>query len=156
MSAETRPSREHGEPGGNGEKRNGRNVPHLGGEEKERLDDVTERVIGCAIDVHRALGPGLPELAYERALCVELERRGVRFARQVAFPIEYRGQLVGELRLDLLIEDAVVVEVKAVERLDPVHAAQVKSYLRVAGKRLGLLINFNVRVLVSGVRRVAL
>jgi len=125
-------------------------------DEKARLDGITERIIGCAIEVHRTLGPGFPESIYEKALCFELGQRSIRFARQVAMGVEYRGELVGELRLDLLVEDAVVVEVKAVERFDPIHGAQLLSYLKATGRHVGLLINFNVRVLKAGIRRVAL
>ncbi len=125
-------------------------------EERARLDAITERIIGCAIEVHRTLGPGFPESFYEKALCLELGRRSIRFARQVAMCVEYQGELVGELRLDLLVENAVVVEVKAVERFDPIHGAQLSSYLKATGCRVGLLINFNVRVLKAGIRRVAL
>ena len=125
-------------------------------DEKARLDGITERIIGCAIEVHRTLGPGFPESFYEKALCFELGQRCIRFARQVAMGVEYRGERVGELRLDLLVEDAVVVEVKAVERFDPIHGAQLLSYLKATGRHVGLLINFNVRVLKAGIRRVAL
>ena len=119
------------------------------------MDNVTERIIGCAIEVHRTLGPGFPESIYEKALCLELERRGIRFVRQVALAVEYKADLVGELRLDLLVEDAVIVEIKAVERFDPIHGAQLLSYLKATGRRVGLLVNFNVRVLKAGIRRVA-
>jgi GxxExxY protein len=119
-------------------------------------DPLTERIIGCAIEVHRALGPGLLESAYVEALCVELEAAGLRVRRQVSVPLNYKGRCVGEYRVDLLVEDAVVVEVKAVERYDPVHHAQLLTYLRLTGKRVGLLINFNRPVVHDGVRRVVL
>jgi GxxExxY protein len=119
-------------------------------------DPLTERIIGCAIEVHRYLGPGLLESTYEEALCVELAASSLRFTRQTAIPIVYKSQLVGEYRLDLLVEDAVVVEVKSVERFDPIFQAQVLTYLRATGRRKGLLINFNSRLLRDGVKRFVL
>jgi GxxExxY protein len=122
----------------------------------ESLNVLTGRIIGCAIDVHKALGPGLLESAYECAFCVELAHEGLHFQRQVGCPVIYRGRAVGEYRLDLLVENQIVVEVKAVERFAPVYIAQVLTYLRATERRLGLIINFNVPVLRDGVRRVAL
>jgi|SRR5712672_1252288 len=122
-------------------------------QELEKLNLITERTIGCAIEVHRALGPGLLEHTYEEAMCVEMDRRRLRFTRQSMFPVSYKGTLIGEHRIDLIVEDAVVVELKSVERFDPVFMAQVLSYLRCTGLRIGLLINFNGRVLRTGVRR---
>lgn len=119
----------------------------------EERDPVTERIIGCAIEVHRTLGPGLLESAYVEALRVELTEAGLRSARQVPVPLTYKGHYLGEYRLDLLVEDAVVVEVKAVQRFDPVHEAQLLTYLRLTGKRVGLLINFNQRLLREGIKR---
>jgi GxxExxY protein len=118
--------------------------------------EITEKIIGCAIRVHRELGPGLLESVYEAALCVELDEAGLIYQRQAPVPLFYKGHAVGEYRLDLLVADAVIVEVKAVDRLDPVFEAQLLSYLRLTGKRAGLLINFHVPVLKSGVRRVVL
>lgn len=122
----------------------------------EKLDAITERIIGCAVEVHRHLGPGLFEATYEAALCVELGLAGLKFERQVAVPISYKGQAIGDFRLDLLVESQVVVEVKAVERFDPVFEAQVLTYLRATGARVGLLINFNSKLLTQGVRRFVL
>jgi GxxExxY protein len=119
----------------------------------ENHDPLTERILGCAIEVHRILGPGLLESAYVEALGVELGQAGLRFARQVPVPLSYKGHDLGEYRLDLLVEEAVVVEVKAVERFDPVHEAQLLTYLRLTGKRVGLLINFNQRLLREGIKR---
>ncbi len=116
-------------------------------------DPLTERIIGCAIAVHRELGPGLLESNYEAAMAVELEHQGLRCARQVVFPVMYRGQQIGEHRLDLIVEDAVVVELKSVERMDRIFEAQILTYLRISGKRVGLLINFNSRLLKEGVKR---
>ncbi len=117
------------------------------------LNETTEAIIGCAIEVHRQLGPGLLEAAYESALCIELEERGLKYKRQAPFPLIYKGRPLGEYRLDLIVEDLVVVEIKSVERFDPVFEAQVLTYLRVAGKKIGLLINFNSRLLKDGIKR---
>jgi len=122
----------------------------------EQQDKSTERIIGCAIAVHRELGPGLLESIYEAALAIELEDAGIKFCRQVIVPVRYKGRTIGEHRLDLLVDDTVVVEIKSVERHDPVFEAQVLSYLRIAGKHVGLLINFNSKLLKDGVRRFVL
>jgi GxxExxY protein len=119
----------------------------------EEIDKLTEKIIGCAMEVHRQLGPGLLEGTYASALVVELEAAGLRHQRQVAFPVVYKGRNIGEYRIDLLVEDAVVVEIKSVERFDPVFEAQILTYLKVAGKKVGLLINFNSRLLRDGVKR---
>jgi GxxExxY protein len=119
-------------------------------------DPLTERIIGCAIAVHRALGPGLLEAAYEEALCIELEDESLRFSRQVSVPITYRGRLIGEYRPDLVIEETVVVEIKSVERLIGLHQAQLLAYMRILGLPVGLLLNFNGETLRSGVRRLAI
>jgi GxxExxY protein len=119
----------------------------------EDQDPLTERIIGCAIEVHRTLGPGLLESTYSEALAVELDENGLRYQRQVPVPLTYKGRQLGEYRLDLLVEDLVVVEVKAVERFDPVHEAQLLTYLRLSGKRVGLLVNFNRRLLREGIKR---
>jgi GxxExxY protein len=116
-------------------------------------DPITERIIGCALEVHRQLGAGLLESAYEAALCIEFEEQGVRYSRQAPVPILYKGHILGDYRLDLLVEDSVVVEVKSVERLDPIFHAQVPTYMRASGKRVGLLINFNSRLLKDGIKR---
>ncbi len=118
---------------------------------------VATEVVDGAFNVHKALGPGLLERVYETCLVYELENRGLRIARQVALPIVYDGkELDGGLRLDLLIEDRVIVEVKAVESMNPVYKAQLLTYLRLAGKRLGFLINFNVPLIKNGIKRVVL
>lgn len=122
-------------------------------QELENLNTITERIIGCAIEVHRALGPGLLEHTYEEAMCVEMDRRRLRFTRQSMYPVKYKGTHISEHRIDLIVEDAVVVELKSVERFDPVFMAQVLTYLRCTGLRIGLLINFNGRVLRTGVKR---
>ena len=116
--------------------------------------ELTRRVIGAAISVHRALGPGLLESAYEACLARELAIDGIPFARQVPLPLMYRGERVDAgYRLDLLVQDSVVVEVKAVESLQPIHTAQLLTYLRLSRLRVGLLVNFNVERLIDGVVR---
>jgi len=121
------------------------------------LDDkLTQRIIGLAIDVHTALGPGLLESVYEAALCMEFEAAGVQFQRQLILPVVYKTRLIGEYRLDLLVEDSVVVEIKSVERVDAVFYAPLLTYLRITGKRIGLLINFNSPLLKAGIRRLIL
>ncbi|MGH9508529.1 MAG: GxxExxY protein [Terriglobales bacterium] len=122
----------------------------------EERDPLTASIIGCAIEVHRGLGPGLLESTYEAALAVEFELQDLKFLRQVAFPVLYKGKPVGEYRLDFMVENAVVLEIKSVERWDPVFEAQVLTYLRATGKRIGLLINFNSRLLRDGIRRFVL
>jgi GxxExxY protein len=119
-------------------------------------DPLTERIIGCAIEVHRGIGPGLLEATYEEAMCVEFGVAGLKYRRQAAFPIVYKGKVIGEYRLDLLVEDLVIVEIKSVERFDPIFEAQVLTYLRCTGKKVGLLINFNTRLLTQGIKRFAL
>jgi GxxExxY protein len=122
-------------------------------EPPEELDRLAYNVIGAAIEVHRVLGPGHPESAYEKAMCIELELRGIPFSKQVAYDLKFKGRVVGEGRIDLLIASDVIVELKACEALAPIHAAQLLSYLRATGKKLGLLINFNVAILRDGVKR---
>jgi len=122
----------------------------------EQKDSLTEKIIGCAIEVHRVLGPDLLEASYEAALAIEFEAAKLRFQRQLIIPVFYKGQPIGEHRLDFLVEDAVVIELKSVERFDPIFEAQVLTYLRLSGKRRGLLINFNSRLLKDGVKRFVL
>lgn len=125
-----------------------------------KLDEHVERlaydVIGAAIEVHKALGPGLLESVYEKALAVELTERGIPFVQQAPVNVKYKGESVGDGRVDLMVDDTVVVELKAIEELAPIHTAQVLSYLRASGLRLGLIINFNVPMLRDGIKRVIL
>ena len=114
------------------------------------VDAWARAVIGAAIEVHSLLGPGLLEALYEEALCVEMQIRHIPFARQVPVPMMYKGQEIGLGRLDVLVADSLVVELKTVEALGPVHMAQVLSYLRATRHHLGLLINFNVAALKQG------
>ena len=124
-------------------------------QEAERLNRITEDIIGAAIEVHRALGPGLLESAYEACEAFELSERGRKVAQQVHLPLVYKGvQLDCGYRLDLLVDDQVIVEIKAVDAITDVHKAQLLSYLKISGKKVGLLINFNVKVLKSGIFRV--
>ena len=120
------------------------------------LNEITEAIIGAAIEVHRALGPGLLESAYVTCLVYELRERGFKVLQEVPLPLVYKEvKLDCGYRLDLLVNDAVIVEVKSVERLAPVHEAQLLSYLKLADCKIGLLINFNVKMLKYGVKRLA-
>ena len=122
--------------------------------DRERLNKITETIIGAAIQVHRTLGPGLLESAYAACLAYELGKRGLAVEEQKAVPLVYEQvKLECGYRMDLLVEQSVVVEVKSVEALAPIHEAQAMSYLRLSGCQLALLINFNVTVLKDGIRR---
>jgi GxxExxY protein len=124
-------------------------------EEKDRLDSITRRIIGAAIEVHRRLGPGLLESAYATCLAFELRQMGLKIEEQRPLPVVYRDvKLDCGYRLDLVVEDSVVVEIKAVDQLAPIHDAQLLSYLRLSDRRVGLLINFHVRVLKNGLKRI--
>ena len=118
------------------------------------LDEASNQIIGAAIEVHRHLGPGLLESIYERALAHELELRGLSVRRQVAVSVVYKDLVMEGQRLDLLVDPGVIVEVKAVERLAPIHEAQLISYLKCTGMRLGLLVNFNRHLLKQGIKRI--
>lgn len=123
--------------------------------EKDRLDKITDSIIGAAIEVHRALGPGLLESAYEACLVFELAEQGLKIERQKPLPVVYREvKLDCGYRLDILVENAVVVEIKVMDRLAPIHKAQLLSYLKLSGCKVGPLINFNVKVLKDGIVRV--
>ncbi len=118
--------------------------------------ELTDRIIGCAIEVHRHLGPGLLESVYEAALCYELELAGLSLTRQVGVPLFYKGQLLSEHRPDLIVDRQVIVEIKCVTRIEPVHIAQILTYLRITKLKVGLLLNFQRAVLKDGIKRVAL
>ena len=121
------------------------------------VNEVTQTVIGAGIEVHRALGPGLLESAYEECLCRELDLRKIQFDRQRHLPVNYkRIRLDCGYRLDLLVAGTVVVEIKAVDRLLPIHQAQLLTYLRLGGWKVGLLMTFNVAALKQGIKRVVL
>jgi GxxExxY protein len=119
-------------------------------------DPLTHRIIGCAIEAHRHLGPGLLEATYEAALCIELDDAALSYTRQVRVPVLYKGRLIGEHRPDLVVANRVLVEVKSVETLHPVHQAQILAYMRVLQVPVGLLMNFNSAVLRTNVRRLVL
>lgn len=126
-------------------------------ENENERDPRTAQIIGAAIEVHRALGPGLLESAYEECLCHELYLRGISFERQIDLPVPYKGLHLGcGYKIDLIIEQEVVVELKAIETILPVHEAQLLTYLKLSGKHVGLLINFNTPVLTRGIRRIVL
>jgi len=125
-------------------------------EPDKELDQYASEVLSAAIEVHETLGPGFLESVYENALCIELGLRGLPHRRQVSVAVGYKGQRVGEGCLDLLVADRLVVELKAIDALAPIHWVQVRSYLKATGCSLGLLINFNVAVLLRGVKRVIL
>lgn len=114
------------------------------GKAKEFIGDHSKEIIGCGLKVHSALGPGLLESVYEECMCHEFHKAGLRFRRQMECPILYGNfQLSAGLRIDLMVEEKVIIEVKAVERLLPIHDAQLLTYLRLTGKKVGLLLNFN-------------
>jgi GxxExxY protein len=121
------------------------------------LEALTDRVIGCAIEVHRCLGPGLLESAYSQCLAHELVRAGVAFEREKPVGLAYKGVEVDcGFRLDMLVEGCLIIEMKAVDKLQPIHRAQLLTYMKLAGMRVGLLVNFNCRVLKDGLVRLAL
>jgi GxxExxY protein len=118
-------------------------------------NEISEKIIGAAIEVHRILGPGLLESVYEQALCHELHLRAINFTRQQSVPIPYKGIRLGtDLRLDLLVEDKVIVDLKAKEELSKIDKPKLLTYLRLSEKRLGLIINFHVELLRDGIYRV--
>jgi len=120
------------------------------------INSITEQIIGGGIEVHRVLGPGLLEPTYETAMCIELDALGLPYSRQVRVPAFYKGRRLGEYRIDLIVADCVVVEIKAVERSNPLFEAQLLTYLRVTCKPVGLLLNFNSRLLKDGITRLRL
>ena len=121
------------------------------------FDELSNRVIGCAIDVHRHLGPGLLESAYEQCLAIELSTQGIPFKLQSELHVEYRGKKIDcGYRIDVIVKDALILELKSVEKLLPIHEAQLLTYMKLAEIRIGLLINFNVPVLRDGIKRMVL
>jgi GxxExxY protein len=119
-------------------------------------EEIVTRVIGCCITVHRALGPGLLESIYSRAMCLELTAGGIPFEREREIPVTYRDALLCVQRLDFVVDHKIVLELKSVDRFVPVHRAQLLSYLRISGLKLGLLVHFNVPVLQDGLKRIVL
>ncbi|MBR4996588.1 MAG: GxxExxY protein [Bacteroidaceae bacterium] len=123
--------------------------------DRKTLNDLSYKVIGCALEVYKTLGPGLLESAYEKALVYELNENGIPVESQVEVNLNYKGMNIGEgLRLDLLVDGKLIVELKSVEELKPIHYKQLQTYLRLTNCHLGLLINFNVNDLMAGVKRV--
>jgi GxxExxY protein len=128
-------------------------INHIATIERQE-NEISGKIIGAAIEVHKHLGPGLLESAYEECLCRELDLRGIDFKRQVPLSLSYKGlKLDCGYRLDLLVEEKVIVELKTVEAIAPIHEAQILTYLKLRDIRLGLIINFNVPLLVEGIRR---
>jgi GxxExxY protein len=124
-------------------------------DKEARLNKITEVIIGAAMNVHRALGPGLLESAYEACVLHELAQAGLKVVQQKPLPVVYRGVTLDcGYRMDMMVEDEVIVEIKSIEKLLPIHKAQLMSYLKLAGCNVGLLINFNVEVLKHGIQRV--
>ena len=119
-------------------------------------DPLTRRIIACAIEVHKKLGPGLLEKLYKEAMVIELELNGMKVQKNVQTPVEYKGRPIGEYYIDLLVEDSVILELKSVERHDSVFEAQILSYMRLTGKKVGLLINFNSKMVKDGIKRFVL
>ena len=118
------------------------------------LNELTYKIIGCAYDVHKALGPGLLESTYEKCLCFELEKLDIKYEKQKELPINYKGMTIDNgYRIDIMVEDKIVIELKSVDSLQPIHSAQLLTYLKLSRKPLGLLINFNVTNLQNGIRR---
>ncbi len=123
----------------------------------ELENKISQKIIKCAIEVHKQLGPGLLESIYEECLCKEFELNGIKYTRQKELPIIYKNIKLSErYRIDLIVEELVIVEIKCVEAILPVHQAQVLTYLRLTGLRLGLILNFNTEVLKKGIKRVVL
>ncbi len=122
----------------------------------DALEELISRTIGCCLTVHRALGPGLSEGAYNHAICLELEAGGLSFEVEKTVSIKYRDVVVAHQRIDIVVDGRLILEIKSVERLHPVHVAQAVSYLRALGLRAALLVNFNVSLLKEGIRRVVL
>lgn len=119
-------------------------------------DPLTRRIIACAIEVHRKLGPGLLEKLYKEAMVIELELAGLKVQQNVKVPVEYKGHSIGDYFIDLLVEDCVILELKSVERHDPIFEAQILSYMRLTQTKIGLLINFNSKMVKDGIKRFVL
>lgn len=117
---------------------------------------LSGKIIGCAMEVHRQLGPGLLESIYEECLCYELLASCISYERQKTIPIDYKGQTLGnKLKVDLIVDDEIIVELKATKKIESIHEAQLLTYLKLANKKYGLLINFNVPLLKAGIKRIA-
>ncbi len=156
MTEEERTARAQGAQGVGGEGEGSLDHELRLRETPPHVNAIARRLIEAAVEVHRYLGPGYAESVYESALAVELGLRGISFERQAGFRVDYKGQQVGEGRMDLLIERVLIVELKAVDRFTEVHVSQALAYLKATGHPLALLINFNVPVLMRGVKRIVL
>ena len=122
---------------------------------EQEINIVSGKILDSAIEVHRHIGPGLIESIYESCLCKEFDLRKINYKRQVSIPVKYKGEIVSsDLRIDVVVESEIILELKSVETMHPVFASQLLSYLRLADKRLGLLINFNVPKLIEGFKRI--
>jgi GxxExxY protein len=122
---------------------------------KEEIDTLSNRIIGAAIEVHKILGPGLLETAYEECLCCELGNIGILYERQAPLPVVYKNtRLDCGYRLDIVVEKAIILELKAIEAIAPIHEAQILTYLKLSGIKLGMLLNFNVPYMKNGIRRI--
>ena len=119
-------------------------------------DPLTRRIIACAIEVHKKLGPGLLEKLYQEAMAIELELGGFKVEKNVKIPVEYKGKSIGDYFIDLLVDDSVILELKSVERHDPIFEAQILSYMKLTNKKIGLLINFNSKMVKDGIKRFVL
>jgi len=122
----------------------------------EQKDPLTGRIIACAIEVHKRLGPGLLEKLYKESMIIEMELCGLRVDKNVKIPVEYKGKSIGEYFIDLLVEDTVILELKSVERHDPIFEAQILSYMKLTDKKVGSLINFNSKMVKDGIKRFVL
>jgi len=123
---------------------------------EEDINLITEKIIGCAINIHKIPGPGLLESIYESAMCIELRETVLKFESQKPIKVVYKGQDIGKFKIDLVVENKIVVELKSTERMDPVYSAQILSYMKLGNYKYGLLINFNDSLLKSGIKRFAL
>ena len=121
-----------------------------------QYDPLTRKIIACAIEVHKRLGPGLLEKLYKEAMVIEMELQGLKVEKNVKVPVEYKGKPIGEYFIDLLVEDTVILELKSVERHDSVFESQILSYMKLTGKKVGLLINFNSKMVKDGIKRFVL
>jgi GxxExxY protein len=131
-----------------------RTSPHIRAPEHDDL--LTRKIIACAIEVHKRLGPGLLEKLYKESMTIEMELCGLKVEKNLKVAVEYKGKPIGEYFIDLLVEDTVILELKSVERHDPVFEAQILSYMKLTGKKVGLLINFNSKMVKDGIKRFVL
>ena len=131
-----------------------RTLPHRQASEQD--DPLTRKIIACAIEVHKRLGPGLLEKLYQESMAIEMELCGLKVEKNVKVAVEYRSKPIGEYFIDILVDDAVILELKSVERHDPIFEAQILSYMKLTGKKVGLLINFNSKMVKDGIKRFVL